>query len=440
MDKDDKSGRSLNIGFISTRFRGLDGVSLEAEKWASVMQEFGHRCFWFAGELDREERASMLVPEAFFAHPLVKELDAGLFSMQKRSRAATDALYRRKEHLKNKLYEFIETFKLDLIIPENALSIPMNVSLGMAITEVIAETGIPTIAHHHDFFWERPRFQLNACQDILDMAFPPDLPSIKHVVINSVARAELAARRSIAASLIYNVMDFDKKPPAPRDTNAQFRMDMGFGKDDIVILQPTRVVFRKGIEQAIYLVDLLDRPAVRLVVSHSVADEGPAYGEWVKNWAIKQGVPLYFIHNRLAEEAQDAQSGAKLYSLHDVYPHADLVTYPSIYEGFGNAFLEAVYYRRPLMVNRYSVFIADIEPKGFDVVAIDGYVTREAVAKVNQILSDPARRKEMTDKNWELARRHFSYRVLRKELANLLSEMFGVSPPHGFFGRIFGRE
>ena len=46
--------------------------------------------------------------------------------------------------------------RIDLIVPENALSIPMHVPLGMAITELIAETGIPTIAHHHDFYWERP--------------------------------------------------------------------------------------------------------------------------------------------------------------------------------------------------------------------------------------------------------------------------------------------
>ena len=31
-----------NIGFISTRFFGADGVSLESEKWARMLQENGH--------------------------------------------------------------------------------------------------------------------------------------------------------------------------------------------------------------------------------------------------------------------------------------------------------------------------------------------------------------------------------------------------------------
>ena len=62
---------------------------------------------------------------------------------------------------KAKLYEFIENFKIDMLIAENALTIPLHVPLGLALTEIIAETQIPTIAHHHDFYWERVRFTVN---------------------------------------------------------------------------------------------------------------------------------------------------------------------------------------------------------------------------------------------------------------------------------------
>jgi hypothetical protein len=34
----------------------------------------------------------------------------------------------------------------------------LNIPLGLALTELIAETDIPVIGHHHDFFWERKRF------------------------------------------------------------------------------------------------------------------------------------------------------------------------------------------------------------------------------------------------------------------------------------------
>ena len=36
----------------------------------------------------------------------------------------------------------------------------------------------------------------------------------------------------------------------------------------------------------------------------------------------------------------------------------------------------------PAMVNRYATFVTDIEPKGFDVVAIDGHLTRETIQMV----------------------------------------------------------
>jgi hypothetical protein len=80
--------------------------------------------------------------------------------------------------------------------------------LGLAITEVIAETGLPTIAHHHDFFWQRQQFKTNAVWDYLNMAFPPHLPTIRHVVINSSAGNQLSLRTGISATTIPNVMDF----------------------------------------------------------------------------------------------------------------------------------------------------------------------------------------------------------------------------------------
>ena len=296
----------------------------------------------------------------------------------------------------------------------------------MALTELIAETGIPTVGHHHDFYWERPRFLQNAVKDILDMAFPPDLPSIRHVVINTRAQRDLAGHRSISSQLIYNVIDFERAGSSLDDFNRDFRADLGFSADDLLILQPTRVVSRKGIEQAIYLAEMLGLPGVKLLVSHSHADEGVEYLEWILESARREGVPLYLIQNRLHESRRYTSGGKKLYSLWDVYPHMDLITYPSLYEGFGNAFLEAVYFRKPLLVNRYEVYIMDIEPKGFDVIAIDGFLTPRAVQEVRQVLQDEDRRRAMVEKNFELARKHFSFRTLRRSLSILLTDFFGV--------------
>ncbi|MCF7928211.1 MAG: glycosyltransferase family 4 protein [Spirochaetales bacterium] len=418
---------ALNIGFVSTRFKGLDGVSLEAAKWAEVLEnEFGYNNFWFAGELDKDEKVSMLVEEAYFGDPETKVRQQEFFGRRTRSRELTNWIQKRKEFLKDKLYRFIEKFKIDLLIPQNTLAIPMHIPLGLALTELIAETGIPTIAHHHDFFWERPRFLINSVQDLIQQAFPPDLPTIKHVVINSMAQKELAARRGIASNVIYNVIDFDEQRAYFDDFNCDFRKDFGFSDKDILILQPTRVVSRKGIEQALYLVKRLNMPEVKFIISHSPGDEGYEYFEWIKDTAEKDNIPLYFIYNKLHENRHYENDGSKIYSLWDVYPHVDFITYPSLYEGFGNAFLEAIYFRKPLIVNRYSVYIVDIEPKGFRTVTIDGFLNKEAVEETREILLNPHLRTEMVEKNYQLGKQFFSYTYLKKELQTLLSSFYGT--------------
>jgi glycosyltransferase involved in cell wall biosynthesis len=114
--------------------------------------------------------------------------------------------------------------------------------------------------------------------------------------------------------------------------------------------------------------------------------------------------------------------GRKIYTLDDIYPHADLVTYPSNYEGFGNAFLEAVYFSKPIVVNTYSIYARDIKPKGFAVVEIDGYVTEAAVAESRRILEDPVLREKMVRQNYAIATRHFSFAVLHRKLSTLIPD------------------
>ncbi len=75
--------------------------------------------------------------------------------------------------------------------------------------------------------------------------------------------------------------------------------------------------------------------------------------------------------------AEGVDDRRKLYSLWDTYPHADLVTYPSLIEGFGNALLETIYFRLPALVNRSAVYTADIGPLGFQFAEIEGVIADE---------------------------------------------------------------
>lgn len=415
-----------NIGFVATRFAGTDGVSLEAAKWAQVLGEAGHRCFWFAGELDKPAAISALVPEAHFQNARNQEIMAAVFGHKARPAAITDAIHEMRYFLRGRLHDFIRRFALDMLIVQNALTIPMQIPLGLALSEVVAETLIPTIAHHHDFYWERVRFSLNAVGDYLRMAFPPRLNNIEHVVINSTAQEELAHRKGLSSIIIPNVLDFDHPPNAHLKLSDGLRARLGLGSDDIMILQPTRVVQRKGIEHAIELIKELNDPRCKLVVSHAAGDEGFDYAEWLKEDARKMGVDVRFL------ETPDKPSGTSQHdlfrhlSLWDIYPHADFITYPSLYEGFGNAFLEAVYFKKPLLINRYAIFVKDIEPQGFDLVVMDGYLTARNVKAVREILDSPTRRQQMVTHNYRVAARHYSYGMLRKRLNSLMLSFFGM--------------
>lgn len=424
-------GKTHKVGFVGTRFAGTDGVSLETAKWAEVFQVEGFECFYFAGEIDRPAANAITVPEAHFLHPEIRDIYRSCFGVQTRPRAVTTRIRRAKTLLKNALYEFIDKFGIELLVPENALTIPLNIPLGVALTQVISETGMSTIAHHHDFYWERQHFFTNAVWDYLGMAFPPFLPSIKHVVINSLADKELSLRTGISAQNIPNVMDFDNPPPEPDAFSGDVREALGVKPGELLILQPTRVVKRKGIEHAIELVSRLGIPS-KLVISHASGDEGYDYEQRIRQYSKTMRVDTVFVSDIINESRGMTDDGRKIYTLDDIYPHADLVTYPSSIEGFGNAFLEAVYFKKPIVVNNYAIYAMDIKPKGFQTIELDGYISEETLSKTREVLENPGLRRKMVDTNYEIAGRFFSYGVLRRKLKMLIFDCISCRPQSFF--------
>ncbi len=415
-----------NIGFVSTRFAGTDGVSLESAKWAEVLWDHEHRSYWFAGKLDRDPGVSMLSPKAWFGDDDIHYINRHVYGSLTRSAEITRLINSLADHLKTELQQFVRKYEIEILVVQNAVTIPMNVPLGVAITNFVAETGFPTIAHHHDFYWERDRFSVNAVGDFLSMAFPPDLPSIQHVTINSFAQEDLSHRCGVSSILVPNVLDFESRPPEIDEYTASLRRDIGLTDDDIMFLQPTRVVPRKGIEHSISLLAQLNDPRCKLVISHASGDEGHDYYEALIEMAEHQNVDLRFIDKQIDDTRGQDHEGNRIYTLADAYAVADFITYPSIYEGFGNALLESFYYRKPVLVNRYSIFIADIEPRGFQVVSMDGYLTRDTVRHVRRVIDDTEYRQHMVETNYQLSKAFFSYSVLRRKMRALVTNVTGM--------------
>jgi glycosyltransferase involved in cell wall biosynthesis len=412
----------VNVGFVSTRLAGSDGVSLETAKLATVLRRMGHQVFYCAGELDAEGPPGSLVPEMHFTHPEARRVHDESFAPPAPA-DLRERIARQAGELQDTLATFVERFSIEVLFPQNALAIPMHIPLGVALTEFIAATEIPTIAHHHDFYWERKRFTPSAVPDILERCFPPDLSSIRHLVISSLARESLLRRRGVSARVLPNVFDFETPPPIPDSFSADLRQEMGLGPDDRLILQPTRVVPRKGIELAIELLRRLEDSRCKLLITHPAGDEGLEYLHSLQDLAEWASVDLRYVADRFDDARRVTPDGIKTYSLWDAYLHADFVAYPSLVEGFGNALLETVYFRLPALVNRYSVYVADIAPLGFDFVEIEGEVSDEAVARVRRLLDDAERRREVVEQNFALGREHFSYAVLEALLREALDSL-----------------
>jgi glycosyltransferase involved in cell wall biosynthesis len=221
-------------------------------------------------------------------------------------------------------------------------------------------------------------------------------------------------------------MDFESPYAMCDDFNSTLRRDLRLDVDDILLCQVTRIVRRKGIETAVGLLSELQDARVKLVITGSPTDDpGGAYVEELRQLVaeLKLGRQVLFAHRHFANVRSTSEAGNRRYSLSDAYARADGCTFFSNREGFGNAFVEAVLARRPIFVNNYlPVYARDIAPLGFKTVQLEAnQLTPEAVSRIARILADPAERETITEHNFALGERHFSFATLEEKLSELLA-------------------
>lgn len=413
----------MKIGIAATRLAGVDGVTFETAKWEAVLDAMGHDLRLCSGEIDALRYQARLVPPMHFTWPPAERVTAAAFDPESDPAAVRAEIDRLAELLLPVLHDWVRVNSLDALIVENAWAIPMHLPLGVALSRLVEALELPTIGHHHDYWWERERFANCVVPDVLEAAFPPDLPWVRHVSINSLAAAQLRERRGLHSTVIPNVFDFSQPRPRPHPAvRRRLRHELGMNERGLLVVQPTRVVPRKGIELAIELVGRLADPDTVLLITSPAGDEGLDYLVQLELLAERHGVRLAYAADRFAPD-HEGKPIRPAHSLHDAYLAADLITYPSLYEGFGNALIEALFYGVPVLVNRYPVFEADIRPLGLRLLEIDGAITDATVAEVQTLLANPRRIRDNARHNFEIARRHLGYGVLRRRLRKLIHEV-----------------
>jgi mannosylglucosylglycerate synthase len=333
---------------LSFRLGGTDGVSVEAAKWGRALQSLGFTVRRVAGEVcDAPQQDDVALPALAITAPNGTRTDPATLA------AALDGA--------------------DLVVAENICSLPLNLDASRAAAAVLADHRGRVAFHHHDLPWQRA--ETAGVQDL-----PPPLPGALHVVSTGRARGELAAR-SLAAHTIPNAFDFDA-PAGDRDsTRSEFR----FAHDDLVVLQPSRAIPRKdvpgGLRFGEALAGLLDD---RRVVYWLTGPAEDGYGT-VLDCAL-QATALPVVRGRAARTT-------------DAYAAADLVAFPSKWEGFGNPVIESVVARRPLAARHYPV-LDEITAGGVRVFSVD-----DPTEVADWLASpDPA----LLEANREIALRHFS--------------------------------
>jgi len=418
----------MKIGIIIGRIGDVDGAALETEKWMKVLQEMGHEIFILSGRFKKsivgEDKETLISALSFFSPECEWEQNRAFFLPPDEPSELLSHLYRVSDGLAIRMFKWIMQNDIDIILVENASALPAHLAMGMAIKQLVKHTGIPTVCHDHDFAWERgDRYKtpFPEVEKIVEDIFPLRSPHAKHAVINTPAKKTLKDKYNINAVVIPNVMDFS----VPYGKKDKYNMDLlesiGLNKEDIPLFQVTRIVKRKGIETALELIHRLDDKKVKLVITGSAADDNRKgyYRELIDIINTRKlNSRVIFAHHRVLNERGQTKQGEKIYSLSDAYAHATASTYFSSYEGFGNAFVEAVLGKTPIFVNNYEpVYWPDIGSKGFETVMIeDNKLTDKATTEIDKIIHDKKLQNEISEHNYNLGKLLFSFDVLREKL------------------------
>lgn len=429
----------MNIGIIIGRIGGVDGVALETEKWMDVLKSMGHNIYTLSGQFQErpmDPATETLVSEmSFFSPESFWSQKKAFFYPETDPQELIEHLNLYSKVIYKKILNWIGEKKIDLIISENASALPSHLEMGLAINKAVHKSGIPTITHDHDFAWERGDRYISPHREINDFVievFPLRAPNSVHAVINTHAFNTLRERFDRDSVNVPNVMDFSKPFGVQNQKNEHLYEHMGFKKDDLFLFQITRVVGRKGIETAIQLLHELNDKKIKLIITGNYADDaGSAYYNELVNQIheLKLGDQVNFAHHLFHNKGLSNSNGEVRFSLSDAYARATACTYFSTYEGFGNAFVEAVLAKRPIFVNNYEpVYMPDIGNKGFKTVMIEnGNLTQDAVKEMSEVIYNMKLSQEIAEYNFDLGKKYFSYDTLREKLDELIGKALAAA-------------
>jgi glycosyltransferase involved in cell wall biosynthesis len=438
----------MKIGLLHFRVGETDGVSLEMEKWKTVLQSMGHEVHYIAGTLGKEKGYKVpLLSYEEERNLKIKEL------------AFKSLLPYNEEDLRNMILKLKSDIrsqldllpKFDLIVVNNIWSLPHNLSAALAVYEYAKANKIKLVGHHHDFYFERDYYKNPTSEfvtDLLNSYFPPR--DMVHVTINSIAQKALKTIKHLESYVVPNVFDFERKLWEKDTYNSKIPTLLSIKENDIVFLQATRVVRRKAIEMAIDVLKELNRikscyygiksatgklidENSRFIILLPGLQEETAYTDLIVKHAKLNSVELIFASELCTTDRSESDG---TFSLWDFYAISDFVTYPSVKEGFGNQFLEAIFAKKPILIFEYPVYLNDIKKAGFEVVSlgsratfsnglfgVNEEITKSCAKEIMSILTNKEKYFSIVENNFEVGKTNFSYKVLSNILKTVIENI-----------------
>jgi len=270
---------------------------------------------------------------------------------------------------------------LDLVVVENLLTIPLHLPASRVVAEALR--GRPAVLRHFDPPWQRARFA-----HVTEL--PVDDPEWLSITVSRYTERQLRARGIPAVT---HYLGFDAPGPADR---AAARSALGVADNELLCLHPVRAIERKNVPAAL---DLVHHIGGTYWLSGAAEEDYAATAE-----RIVAEAPVRTIWRGFDDMGVD-----------NAYAAADLVVFPSTWEGFGLPPIEAAFRRRLVVVGDYPVG-RELRSAGFEWPACDD------VPRLDRLLGDPADRHAVVEHNLSVAEAHFSQRAATERLAQVLEE------------------
>ncbi len=357
--------------------RKIAGVEVVIDYHSRILVKQGYKIrliYGKGGGLDYDDLEEREVPLLSPDNPRVQNVQKEILDKHKR----TKEFERLKDDIKHRLRKLLSN--LNTCIVHNIPSMPFNFAATAAINELTDDLKTRFVFWLHDTVLVREEWRDSFGK------FPLTLLHHKNKKIRFITPTSFRAKQFAELKRPYKIREMKVIPNGVSveeylkidETTKQLMRRLGLSFNDFIVVTPVRVLPRKNIELALYVIDELShisgKRKINLLITGPPGDDPESVAYETKLRSIMKMRRLQenviFCHDLISFKRQFSNNKIVKWSVADVYNIADLILVPSKEEGFGLPVIEAGAARKPIFCSRIPPFQElireDIEGYMFD--------------------------------------------------------------------------